>query len=71
MRNDYIITIDDATTCLNMLSNDIEYKYEKNGINVNFIYNENLSRSVTSSNPVLPPKNVNVMIGVKYLFDEF
>lgn len=69
MRNDYIITIDDTTTCLNMLSNDIEYKYEKNGINVNFIYNENLSRSVTSSNSVLPPKNVNVMIGVKYLFD--
>lgn len=69
MSNSYVISLNDAINCLNGFVSDMHSEYKKKGVNVQLGYDEERGGAVTSSNPILPVKNVSINVGAKSIFD--
>ena len=69
MLNSYVVSLNDAINCLNGFVSDMHSEYKKKGVNVQLGYDEERGGAVTSSNPILPVKNVSISVGAKSMFD--
>ena len=69
MSNKYILKVDDVIEIFNELSQVIPNKYKQHGVKVNFGYDLCHLFSATTSNPMIPLKQVDVSVGIKRLDD--
>lgn len=69
MSNKYILKVNDVIEIFNELSQAIPNKYKQHGVKVNFGYDLCHLFSVTTSNPMVPLKQIDVSVGIKRLDD--
>lgn len=65
MSNKYILKVDDVIEIFNELSQAIPNKYKQHGVKVNFGYDLCHLFSATTSNPMVPLKQIDVSVGIK------